>query len=75
MLNTLANHGFLPHNGKDLSADVATKGLSDALNLEPDLGLLLFQTGLNTNPVPGAQTFSLEDLRTHNIIEHDGSLR
>jgi Peroxidase, family 2 len=75
MLNTLANHGFLPHSGKNISDDDTVNALYTALNINQTLGLLLFQAAITTNPTPNATTFSLDDLSRHNILEHDASLR
>jgi hypothetical protein len=75
MLNTLANHGFLPHHGKDLSRDVVENALFDALNINKTLGSFLFDFALTTNPKANSTTFSLNDLGNHNILEHDASLR
>lgn len=75
MLNSLANHGFLPHDGKDISRDVTIAALSDALNVDPSLGKFLHDKAVTTNPVLNATTFSLNDLSNHNILEHDASLR
>ncbi len=38
MLNTLANHGFLPHDGKDITREVTENALFDALNINKTLG-------------------------------------
>ncbi|PWY72263.1 Cloroperoxidase [Aspergillus heteromorphus CBS 117.55] len=73
-LNSLANHGFLPHDGKFVTEQQTVSGLGDALNIDAALAKLLFQGALATNPSPNATNFSLDDLSRHNIIEHDGSL-
>jgi hypothetical protein len=75
MLNTLANHGFLPHHGKDISREVTQNALFDALNINKTLGSFLFDFAITTNPTANATTFSLNDLGNHNILEHDASLR
>jgi len=75
MLNTLANHGFLPHHGKDISREVTENALFDALNINKTLGSFLFDFAITTNPTANATTFSLNDLGNHNILEHDASLR
>lgn len=75
MLNTLANHGFLPHNGKDITRKQTQDALSKALNIENDLASFLFDFAITTNPKANASTFSLNDLGNHNILEHDASLR
>jgi hypothetical protein len=75
MLNTLANHGFLPHNGQNITKDDTLNALYDALNINKTLGEFLFNFALTTNPKPNATTFDLDNLSRHNILEHDASLR
>lgn len=74
MLNTLANHGFLPHDGKDITREVTQNALFDALNINKTAASFLFDFALTTNPNKNATTFSLNDLGNHNILEHDASL-
>lgn len=75
MLSTLANHGFLPHSGKDIDLDTFQNALFDALHMNKTLGKILFKTAIFTNPKPNATTFSLNDLGNHNVLEHYASLR
>jgi hypothetical protein len=74
MLNTLANHGFLPHNGKDITEEITTNALFDALHINKTLGSSLFDFALTTNPEENATTFNLDHLGRHNVLEHDASL-
>lgn len=75
MLNTLANHGFLPHDGKNFTQEVVTKGLGDGLNFAPALTEIMFNQALPANPdYPNATTFNLDQLNRHNVLEHDASL-
>ncbi|KAI1259447.1 Chloroperoxidase [Xylariaceae sp. FL1019] len=74
MLNTLANHNYLRHTGKDLTREEVLDTLQSALNFHPDFSTYLFEKALTTNPTPNATTFSLSDLAAHNVLEHDGSL-
>ncbi|CAK40535.1 cloroperoxidase [Aspergillus niger] len=74
MLNTLANHGLLPHNGKDISQEVITEVLNNTLNLADGLSAFLFEEAMTTVEDPKATTFSLSDLNCPGILEHDGSL-
>jgi len=73
MLNTLANHGFLPHDGKDITREQTENALYDALNINKTAGSFLFDFALTTNP-KNQSTFSLNDLGNHGILEHDASL-
>ncbi|UQC90555.1 uncharacterized protein CLUP02_16085 [Colletotrichum lupini] len=75
MMNTLANHGFISHDGKNLTKDVVVKGLQDGLNFGTDLGTLMFNMALIANPEPNATFFTLDQLNVHNVLEHDASLR
>ncbi|KAK1832933.1 Chloroperoxidase [Podospora conica] len=74
MLNSLTNHGFLPHHGKDLTRTAVSNALFDALHVNHTLGSFLFDFGLLTSPSPNATTWSLNDLGAHNVLEHDASL-
>ena len=75
MLNTLANHGILPHSGKNLTQAVTVKALIDGVNFTPDLGTFLFRFAIATNPDRNATSFNLHQLGAHGILEHDASLR
>ncbi|RYP31595.1 hypothetical protein DL767_005704 [Monosporascus sp. MG133] len=74
MLNTLANHGFLPHNGKDIAEEDTVRALGEGLNFDEELSRLMHQFAVTTNPTPNATTYSLDHLGHHNILEHDASL-
>ncbi|KAI0133788.1 Chloroperoxidase [Xylariales sp. AK1849] len=74
MLNSLANHGYLPHDGKDITLNITATVLYNVLNIDQGLAEFLFKEALTTNPAPNATTFSLSDLNTHDILEHDASL-
>ncbi|KAI3553264.1 hypothetical protein CABS03_12631 [Colletotrichum abscissum] len=73
-LNTLANHGFLPHDGRNITLDVVIKGLKDAMNIGEDLATAAFTPALKLNSIPNANFIDLDMLNRHNVIEHDGSL-
>ncbi|CAN8100860.1 unnamed protein product [Discula destructiva] len=74
MLNTLANHGFINHSGKNLTEAVVVAGLGAGLNFDPALGKLMFEMAIVANPQPNATEFSLGNLQRHNVLEHDASL-
>ncbi|KAG9197011.1 hypothetical protein G6514_002537 [Epicoccum nigrum] len=74
MLNTLANHGYLPRNGRGISKDIAVKVLDDVLNWDITVVSDLYDFAQPTNPAPNATTINLKELTTHNILEHDASL-
>ncbi|KAF2105737.1 Chloroperoxidase [Lophiotrema nucula] len=74
MLNSLANHGFLPHSGKNITAEITQDALFSALNVNKTVGKFLFDFAITTAPQANATTFDLDNLARHNILEHDASL-
>lgn len=54
MINTLANHGLLPHDGKGLSKDVVVGALKEGLNFDEALSEIMFDLALVMNPEPNA---------------------
>uniref|UniRef100_K3WVQ7 Heme haloperoxidase family profile domain-containing protein n=1 Tax=Globisporangium ultimum (strain ATCC 200006 / CBS 805.95 / DAOM BR144) TaxID=431595 RepID=K3WVQ7_GLOUD len=65
-LNTLANHGYLPRDGKNLTPQMLKHAVCNAFNLDPSLAKTLVA------PLP--HEFTLADLGKHNFLEHDASL-
>ncbi|GLD96952.1 hypothetical protein PINS_up005635 [Pythium insidiosum] len=65
-LNALANHGFLPRDGKNISRAVYKAALMKVYNIGEDVANTL------TNALPEVSSLAL--LGTHNFIEHDASL-
>lgn len=59
MLNTLANHGFLPRDGRQLTQDVIVSGLGKGLNFDGSLAKLMFEMAVPANPEPNATFFTL----------------
>jgi len=45
-----------------------------AINLSTEVTIGLFTAALRTSSDPASGAFTLQDLKKHNIIEHDGSL-
>ncbi|RYP10498.1 hypothetical protein DL764_000681 [Monosporascus ibericus] len=74
MLNTLANHGFLPYDGEDITEEDTVHALGEGLNFDEELSRLMHQFAVTTNPTPNATTYSLDHLGRHNILEHNTSL-
>ncbi|KAM7196868.1 Cloroperoxidase [Naviculisporaceae sp. PSN 640] len=74
MLNTLANHNYIPHNGRNVSIDQIVAGIDKALNIEPAgvRPIAELASTTSTTGVPG--TMNLNDLGKHGVIEHDSSL-
>lgn len=75
-LNSLANHGILPHNGKGLTIPILIKALSYGMNVGADFATVIGGAGLLSVPHnPLATSFDLNNLDEHNFpIEHDASL-
>nr|7ZBP_A Chain A, Marasmius rotula UPO [Marasmius rotula]7ZBP_B Chain B, Marasmius rotula UPO [Marasmius rotula]7ZBP_C Chain C, Marasmius rotula UPO [Marasmius rotula]7ZBP_D Chain D, Marasmius rotula UPO [Marasmius rotula] len=71
-LNTLANHGFLPRNGRNISVPMIVKAGFEGYNVQSDILILAGKIGMLTSRE--ADTISLEDLKLHGTIEHDASL-
>ncbi|KAF1335966.1 hypothetical protein FI667_g775, partial [Globisporangium splendens] len=65
-LNTLANHGYLPRNGQNISRAMFTEALMSRFNTAADL------TAFFVNALP--DPVNLDFISTHNFIEHDASL-
>ncbi|KAK4214955.1 chloroperoxidase-like protein [Rhypophila decipiens] len=74
MLNTLANHNYIPRSGRNISIDQIVNGIDEALNLEPAgiRPVAELASTTSTTGIPG--TMNLNDLAKHGVIEHDGSL-
>ncbi|KAK3681684.1 Chloroperoxidase [Podospora appendiculata] len=74
MLNALANHGWLPRSGFNVSIDQVVNGIDLALNLSPQSSRPVAELAQTTSTTGNPTTFHLDDLNKHGIIEHDGSL-
>ncbi|GAB7328632.1 hypothetical protein MBLNU13_g00570t1 [Cladosporium sp. NU13] len=76
-LNALANHGYLPHDGKNIDYAMINKASQEAYNFAPgfyvDAVNMVFELGISTTNRPN-ETFNLLDLARHDEIEADGSL-
>jgi len=75
-LNSLANHGILPHNGKGMTIPILIKGLKDGMNVGADFSTVIGGAGILSVPANLlATSFDLNNLDEHNFpIEHDASL-
>lgn len=74
-LNTLANHGYLPSNGREISRDMLAEAMLDGFNVARSDAIILFSQAVRTNPKPFAHTFDLDTLGREGVLEHDFSLR
>ncbi|KAK3328253.1 Chloroperoxidase [Cercophora scortea] len=74
MVNALANHGYLPRDGKSVSLARLIVGCKEGINLAADATILVGLKALQTSTTGNPLTFNLDDLSKHGVIEHDGSL-
>ncbi|KAK4498291.1 hypothetical protein PRZ48_010949 [Zasmidium cellare] len=77
-LNSLANHGFLPRHGKNITYNDISSAALHGYNYTDDVYeifyILATQVFTNISTTGDPSTFNLEDLARHNTIEQDGSL-
>ncbi|KAH0372290.1 Cloroperoxidase, partial [Aureobasidium melanogenum] len=70
-LNALANQGYLPRNGRNITLPQVEEALMTALHMDKALATAI------TNPLRSLLrkdgTFDLVLMRQHNVIEHDAS--
>jgi hypothetical protein len=74
MLNALANHGYLPHDGLSVTRDDVKDGLEESINFTADILDSIIDIALSTSSTGNSSTFNLADSAVHNVCEHDGSL-
>ncbi|KAJ3413821.1 hypothetical protein HDV05_007421 [Chytridiales sp. JEL 0842] len=84
--NVMANHGYLPRSGKDITVDQVVKAFSEQLGVEPSFVALMANAaagsddgfinsfGVRDEDEDPKSSFDLDDLSKHNRIEHDASL-
>ncbi|KAJ7254570.1 Cloroperoxidase [Mycena rebaudengoi] len=71
-LNTLANHGYLPHNGRNISIPMIMDAVLDAFNVHWDTILIAAKFGLFASE--DVSSFQAMRLDAHNLVEHDASI-
>ncbi|KAL8377706.1 hypothetical protein RB595_008409 [Gaeumannomyces hyphopodioides] len=73
MMNALANHGFIPRSGLNVSGDELRAGFVAGTNVDPPVldPFIRAALSVSTTGVPG--TLNLDDLASP-VTEHDGSL-
>ncbi|KAI3400093.1 hypothetical protein diail_4631 [Diaporthe ilicicola] len=74
VLNSLSNHGFLPRDGRNISQDQLNFAFTQALNIDEAVTVSLAKPTFNISTTGVAGTVNLEDMKAHDVIEHDGSL-
>ena len=74
-LNTMANHGYFPRNGRNIPMQTFVDALKDNYNVSPGLTSTIVNgaTSLNLRNLDNS-TFDLDTLGIHGRIEHDVSL-
>lgn len=75
MMNTLANHGFLPRDGRNITRENAVYALTEGLNFNAFVANIMWEQAIIANPEPNATFFTLDNLNRHNVLEHDASMR
>lgn len=72
----MANHGYLPHSGKDIDLATLRHAVSSAYNYEPTAFDIAFAqaVGYNITTTGNDSTINLVDLARHEGPEFDGSL-
>ncbi|KAJ7246048.1 Cloroperoxidase [Mycena rebaudengoi] len=74
-LNTLANHGYLPHNGRNITIPMIMEAVLEAFNVHWDTILLAAKFGLfSGEDASSFQAMRLDALSLHNLVEHDASI-
>ncbi|KJZ71535.1 hypothetical protein HIM_09073 [Hirsutella minnesotensis 3608] len=73
-LNTLANHGFLPHNGKNITIVDVVIATFEAFGVSPETSALIAADGFVEAKRKLDTSFDLEEFQTKEFgIEHDVS--
>ncbi|KAJ7744644.1 Cloroperoxidase, partial [Mycena metata] len=71
-LNALANHGYLPHSGKNISVPMVINAALDGFNIVSYALLQAAKFSLLSGQA--LDTMDLDALALHSLIEHDASL-
>ncbi|KAK7052963.1 hypothetical protein VNI00_004283 [Paramarasmius palmivorus] len=71
-MNLLANHGFLPRNGKNITIPIVLQAAVDGFNLENDAISTAAKAALLSSKMH--DQFTINDIKLHNMLEHDGSI-
>jgi hypothetical protein len=74
-LNAMANHGILPHDGKNIKFTDMTEKIRTTFNFSPSFCVFVpVYAARMLNKDYNKDTISLQELDLHNGIEHDASL-
>ncbi|KAJ4396937.1 hypothetical protein N0V93_001159 [Gnomoniopsis smithogilvyi] len=73
-LNALANQGYIPRDGRNISLSQLADAMIEVMNLQIEAFSSKIQVTLEHSTTGNNSTFNLEDSNVHNVIEIDGSL-
>ena len=68
MMNTLANHGILPHDGRAITKEAVIKAMKQGLNFDSTLAVVMFNQAVVANPKPNATFFTLYVSVLHHVL-------
>ncbi|KAJ3510274.1 heme-thiolate peroxidase [Coprinellus aureogranulatus] len=71
-LNTMANHGYIPRNGKNVSASQIAQGLVDCYGLTKPFSMFLSYTTFLA--LRHFRPIDLYEIGRHGVVEHNASL-
>lgn len=54
VMNTLANHNFVPHDGRNITRQPFIEACGEAFNMSPEFADGIFTNGVPSNPTPNA---------------------
>lgn len=74
MINALANHHVLPHDGKGITKAMAVAALTTSINLDSEIANIFAAVAVTANPDHSSHSFNLDQIDKHGLIEHDVSL-
>jgi hypothetical protein len=75
MLNSLANHKILPHDGRKLTMNMVQDATGTVGNVDRHRIGSIFDTGASAVPEFRASgTINLDQLNAHGVLEHDASI-
>ncbi|KAJ7814792.1 hypothetical protein B0H13DRAFT_2463949 [Mycena leptocephala] len=72
LLNSLANHGYIPRTGKNITIPMILNAASDVFNINADTILPFAKFGLLSGDEHVSLT--LDALKLHGLLEHDASI-
>ncbi|KAL2819647.1 Peroxidase, family 2-domain-containing protein [Aspergillus cavernicola] len=73
-MNSLANHGFLNHNGSNITVGEVIPLMKEVFHLSEELATIVTGLAVLGADDPASGIFNLDMLNRHNIFEHDASL-